>query len=91
MKIEYIYPNNKDPKDIKKMLKEMQKENTIGCLVAALVLISAVFILLALLPIILTILGWSMLTISVYILYKVYAEEYVEKLIDWLKSRQKAK
>lgn len=89
MKIEYIYPEDEDPKDLKKALKEMQKENTIGCLIAALVLISAVFILLALLPIILTILGWSMLTISIYVLYKVYAEEYVEKLIDWLKSRRK--
>lgn len=91
MKIEYIYPDSKDEKDLKAELKQMQKENTIGCLIAGLVLLSAIFILLALLPIILTILGWSMLTISAYIIYKVYVEEHIEKLISWLKNRHQRK
>ncbi len=88
MKIEYIYPDPDDEKDLTAQLKQMQKENTIGCLVAGLVLLSGLFILLALLPIILTILGWSILTISIYIVYKAYLEEYVEKLISRLKSRR---
>ncbi|MCM1324739.1 MAG: hypothetical protein NC218_11520 [Acetobacter sp.] len=89
MRIEYIYPDPDDKKDFNQQLKEIQKESTIGCLIAGLVLLSGLFILLALLPIILTILGWSILVLSVYIGYKVYLEEFVLNLIQKLKSRRR--
>ncbi len=88
MKIEYIYPDDEN-KDLTAELKQMQKENTLGCLIAALVLLSGLFILLAVIPILLTILGWSILVLSVYIVYKAYLEEPVQKLIQKLKSRHR--
>ena len=89
MKIEYIYPDPDDDKNITAQIKQMQKENLLGCLIAGLVLLSGLFILLALLPIILVILGWSILIISVFIIYKAYLEEPVLNLIQKLKSRHK--
>ncbi len=86
MKIEYIYPDDEDNKDLTAQLKQMQKESTLGCLIAGLMLLSGVFILLAVLPILLTILGWSILVLSVYIIYKAYLEEPTQKLIAKLKS-----
>lgn len=88
MKIEYIYPDDEN-KDLTAELKQMQKESTLGCLIAALVLLSGLFILLAVIPILLTILGWSILALSVYIVYKAYLEEPVQKLIQKLKSRHR--
>lgn len=89
MKIEYIYPDDENNKDLTAELKQMQKESTLGCLVAGLMLLSGLFILLAMLPIVLTILGWSILVLSVYIVYKAYLEEPVLNLIQKLKSRHR--
>lgn len=89
MKIEYIYPDPDDEKNITAQIKQMQKENLLGCLIAGLVLLSGLFILLALLPIILVIIGWSILFVSVFIIYKAYLEEPVLNLIQKLKSRRK--
>lgn len=89
MKIEYIYPDDENNKDLTAELKQMQKESTLGCLVAGLMLLSGLFILLAILPIVLTILGWSLLVLSVYIVYKAYLEEPVLNLIQKLKSRHR--
>ena len=39
MEIEYIYPDPNDDRDLEKQLKQMQKENTLGCLIMGLFLL----------------------------------------------------
>lgn len=88
MEIEYIYPDPDDEHDIKAQIKQLQKENTMGCLIMALVLLGGLFILLAVLPVILVILGWSVIFLSVYIVYKAYLEDFVLSLINKLKNHR---
>ena len=57
MEIEYIYPDPND-KDFNKQIKQMQKENTIGCLVLGLIFLGGLFLFLTMLPIILIVLGY---------------------------------
>ncbi len=87
MEIEYIYPDPDDERDVKAEIRQMQKENTLGCLIMALVLLGGAFILLAVLPVILVILGWSILILGVYIIYKAYVEDWALSVIERLKRR----
>lgn len=87
MEIEYIYPDPDDKRDIEAQIKQMQKENTLGCLVLCLVFLGAAFIFLTVLPEILLILGWSILFLGIYIVYKAYLEEWVIRLIDKIKRK----
>ncbi len=84
MEIEYIYPDP-DDHDFNKQIKQMQKENTIGCLVMGLVFLGGLFIFLTMLPIILIVVGYSILFLSIYIIYKAYIEEYVVSFINKIK------
>ena len=84
MEIEYIYPDP-DDHDFNKQIKQMQKENTIGCLVIGLILLGGLFILLTILPVILVVIGYSILFLSVYILYKAYLEDSIMNLINRIK------
>lgn len=84
MEIEYIYPDP-DDKDFNKQIKQMQKENTIGCLVLGLFLLGGLFLFLTMLPVILIVLGYSILFLSVYIIYKAYLEDFVLNLINKIK------
>ena len=84
MEIEYIYPDP-DDKDFNKQIKQMQKENTIGCLVLGLFLLGGLFLFLTMLPVILIVLGYSILFLSVYIAYKAYLEDFVLNLISKIK------
>ena len=84
MEIEYIYSNH-DDHDFNKQIKQMQKENTIGCLVLGLLLLGGLFIFLTMLPIILIVIGYSILFLSVYILYKAYLEDHVISFINKIK------
>lgn len=88
MEIEYIYPDPDDNKDIEAQIKKMQKENTLGCLVMGLFLLGGLFIFLTLLPVLLVILGYSILFLAVYIVYKAWIEDPVLNLIQKLKSRR---
>lgn len=88
MEIEYIYPDPNDDRDLEKQLKQMQKENTLGCLIMGLFLLGGLFIFLTLLPILLVILGYSIIVLAIYIGYKAWLEEPVLRLIDKIKSRQ---
>lgn len=88
MEIEYIYPDPDDERNIKAQIKQLQKENTMGCLIMALVLLGGLFILLAVLPVVLVILGWSIVFLGVYIVYKAYVEDFVLNLIQKLKNRR---
>lgn len=88
MEIEYIYPDTKDDRDLDAQLKKMQKENTLGCLIMGLFLLGGLFIFLTLLPILLIILGYSIIVLAVYIVYKAWLEEPVLNLIQKLKSRR---
>ena len=88
MEIEYIYPDPKDDRDLDAQLKKMQKENTLGCLIMGLFLLGGLFIFLTLLPILLIILGYSIIVLAVYIAYKAWLEEPVLNLIQKLKSRR---
>ena len=89
MEIEYIYPDPNDDRDLEKQLKQMQKENTLGCLIMGLFLLGGLFIFLTLLPILLVILGYSIIVLAIYIGYKAWLEEPVLRLIDKIKSRQR--
>ncbi len=84
MEIEYIYPDP-DDKDFNKQIKQMHKQNMIGCLILGLVLLGGLFIFLTMLPIILIVIGYSILFLSIYIVYKAYLEEFVIKIINKLK------
>ena len=84
MVIEYIYPDP-DDKDFNKLIKQMQKENTIGCLVLGLVVLGGLFLFLTMLPVILIVLGYSIIFLSIYIVYKAYLEDFVLRLIDKIK------
>ena len=86
MEIEYIYPDP-DDKDLKKQIKQMQKENTLGCLVLGLLILGGLFIFLTMLPVILIVLGYSILFLSIYILYKAYLEDFILSLIDRMKNK----
>ena len=86
MEIEYIYPDP-DDKDLKKQIKQMQRENTLGCLVLGLFILGGLFLFLTMLPVILVVLGYSILFLSVYILYKAYLEDFVLTIIDKIKNR----
>ncbi len=85
MEIEYIYPNS-DDNDIEKQLKQMKKESTLGCLIMGLVLLGGLFIFLTILPIVLVVLGYSILFLSVYIIYKAYLEDYILSFINKIKK-----
>lgn len=89
MEIEYIYPDPDDDKDLEKQIKQMQKENSLGCLIVSLFLLGGLFIFLTLLPILLVILGYSIIVLAIYIGYKAWLEEPVLKLIDKIKMRRK--
>ena len=84
MEIEYIYPDP-DDKDFNKQIKQMQKENTIGCLVLGLIFLGGLFLFLTMLPIILIVLGYSIIFLSIYILYNAYLEDFVLRFIDKIK------
>ena len=84
MEIEYIYPDP-DDHDFNKQIKQMQKENTVGCLVMGLIFLGGLFIFLTMLPIILIVVGYSILFLSIYIVYKAYLEEYVVNFINKIK------
>ena len=86
MEIEYIYPDP-DDKDLKKQIRQMQRDNTLGCLVLGLFILGGLFLFLTMLPIILVVLGYSILFLSVYILYKAYLEDFVLTIIDKIKNR----
>ncbi|MBO5038937.1 MAG: hypothetical protein J6C85_05745 [Alphaproteobacteria bacterium] len=88
MEIEYIYPDPDDDKEVQEQIRLMKKQDTLGCLTSLLVLFVVLFVFLTLLPFMLAALGWSILFLSVYILYKAYLEVYVIRLIFWLKSKR---
>ena len=88
MEIEYIYPDPDDNRDIEAQIKKMQKENTLGCLIMGLFLLGGLFIFLTLLPVLLVILGYSILFLAVYIVNKAWIEDPVLNLIQKLKSRR---
>lgn len=86
MKIEYIYPDPQEEEDIDKQIRRIQKENTAGCLISSLFLLISVFIVLTLLPVILLILGYAIVILGVYTIYKIYLETRVLNFIQ--KHRQ---
>lgn len=86
MKIEYIYPDPQEEEDIDKQIRRIQKENTAGCLISSLFLLISVFIVLTLLPVILLILGYAIVILGVYTIYKIYLETWVLNFIQ--KHRQ---
>lgn len=88
MEIEYIYPDPDDDKDVREQIRLMKKQDTLGCLTSLLVLFVVLFVFLTLLPFMLAVLGWSILFLGVYILYKAYLEEYIANFISWLKSKR---
>ena len=89
MEIEYIYPNQDDDdnKNFKKQVKQMQKDSSLGCLILALCMLGGLFIFFTILPIILVVLGYSILFLSIYIIYKAYLEVFVLSFIEKLKRK----
>lgn len=83
MEIEYIYAARNDDKQ----RKHLEKQNTLGCLVSLLFLLVGLFIFLALLPLLLVVLGYAILFLGIYTIYKAFLEDFVLNLIKKLKSR----
>lgn len=86
MKIEYIYPPSDDEKEIEQQLKQMQKENTLGCLISILFFLCGLFIFLLLLPALLIATGYAAVVLAMYIAYKAWLEERIVRLIQKLKK-----
>lgn len=83
MKIEYIYQsseNNRPDTDI--TIRQIERENTIGCLVTSIIMLGLLFVFLALLPLFLTILGYIILILAGITIYKVYLERHVLNFIQ---------
>jgi hypothetical protein len=87
MEIEYIYQDPKDQERLSKQIKQMQKSDTLGCLIFFLFFFGALFIFLAALPVILTIIGWTILILGICIIYKAYVEDIILKIIEKLKRK----
>lgn len=88
MEIEYIFPDDDDnQKRYNEQIRKRQQQDTIGCLIMALFLLGGVFIFLTLLPFFLLVLGYSIVFLGLYIVYKAYLEIPVLNLIQKLKSR----
>ncbi|MBR5154237.1 MAG: hypothetical protein IKW58_00755 [Alphaproteobacteria bacterium] len=85
MEIEYIYPN--DSRSINEEIRQIKKENTLGCLVMGLFLLSGLFIFLSILPAILLVVGYSIIFLTVYIVYKAYLEDFVLSLIQRIRHK----
>ena len=85
MEIEYIYPDNND-KQREEQMRRLERENTIGCLVMGLFLLIGAFVFLSLLPFFLIVLGYSILGLGIYIIYKAYLEDTVLNFIQKIKS-----
>ncbi len=78
MKIEYTYHKPKR----RRRSRQKNQQNALGCFILALFLLCFLCILFALLPLILAILGWSILILGSYIIYKNYLESYVLNFIQ---------
>jgi len=89
MEIEYIYPDSKDEKELASQIKRIKKENTINNLIGAITLLSIFFIFLALLPIILTIIGYTILILGFVVIYKMYLESPILNLLQKYNLRHK--
>lgn len=87
MKIEYIYPPSDNEKEIEMQLKQMQKENMLGCLVSALFFLCGLSLLLLLLPALLIVTGYAAAALAVYIVYKAWLEDWIFRLIKNLKNK----
>lgn len=90
MKIEYIYTPKKDEQqDAEIIFRQIEKENTIGCLITSLVMLCLLFIFIALLPVFLTILGYLIIVLACITIYKAYLEQFVLNFIQKHNLRRK--
>lgn len=82
MKIEYDYIITKNDSDTEQRLKQLKKEETIGCLIGTLFLLAALFVILSLLPFLLFVLGWLIIFTAAIAVYKMYFESAVLNFIQ---------
>lgn len=82
MEIEYIYHNKDEEQDIEQQIRRIKQENTIGCLFSTLILLAVLFVALLLLPFFITIIGYTIIVLSIYLGYKMYLERHVLNFIQ---------
>ena len=83
MSSKYIYHNSKntDP-EIEITFQKLEKENTIGCLIFSIVMLSLLFIFLTILPFLLTVIEFLIIILACITIYKVYLERHVLNFIQ---------
>lgn len=78
MEIEIIPPD--DNHDFDEEVKKIKRANEMGCLVLALFGLAFLYVFLALLPILLVILAYTLVFVLCYYIYKAYLEEFIRKI-----------
>ena len=89
MEIDIIYPKPEDEKEFTDQLRRIKRENTLNTLIGLLTLLSIIFIFLLFLPILITIIGYTILIIGTVVLYKIYLERHVLNFIQKYNLRRK--
>lgn len=83
MKVEYIYHTPRDEdREIEMTIHQIEKENTIGCLISSMIMLGILFIFFSLLPFFLTILGILIIVLACITIYKAYLEQHVLNFIQ---------
>ena len=79
---EYIYESKNSDHDFEITFQQLERENTIGCLISGMVMLCLLFIFFALLPFFLTIIGVFIIVLACITIYKVYLEQHVLNFIQ---------
>jgi hypothetical protein len=75
MEIEILPPDNNDREKLYQAMKEAERQETIGCLLVGLLMLVMAFAFLAMLPVLLVILGYTIAFTAIYLVYKMWLEQ----------------
>ena len=82
MAYEYNHNSNDYNRDFEITIRQLEKENTIGCLISGIIMLCLLFIFFALLPFFLTVIGFLIIILVCITIYKAYLEHYVLNFIQ---------
>ena len=78
MEIEILPPDNNQNFDDE--FKKFKRANELGCLVLTLVVLAFLYVFLALLPVLLVVLAYTLFFALCYYIYKAYLEEFLLRI-----------
>ena len=78
----YNYNSDDNDHEFEITFQQLEKENTIGCLISGIVMLCFLFIFFALLPFFLTIIGFFIVFLAFITIYKLYLERHVLNFIQ---------